>query len=298
MRERANAGQRSAGPAAHRHGRPRHGVVRRLGGAHLRPRRVSAAAGCGGDGGDLAGEAPKMTRAPALRAPPRGSAPFLAFELALLSVGLLLSEGPVRNAAAQQRPERETQEEVAPCRVVTGQVGLLAGRTTMGGCARAIQAGSGAGTGGGTSSRSTATAECTSTGSMSGRCGRPTSPQKIRSGVEGAASALATTTAVAAEHASRHCARRWGGRPITPARRRRGQSCDGNRLLQDDLAQIPGLAAGLLRRRRQVGEEPPVIGLVKERPLPLALAALAFRGRGAGAAAWGCHSSRRRLSLC
>ena len=82
-----------------------------------------------------------MTRAPALRAPPRGSAPFLAFGLALLSVGLLLSEGPVRNAAAQQRPERETQEEVAPCRVVTGETGAPAGRTTMGGCARAIQAG-------------------------------------------------------------------------------------------------------------------------------------------------------------
>ena len=87
-----------------------------------------------------------MTRAPALRAPPRGTTPFLAFGLALLSVGLLLSEGPVRNAAAQQRPERETQEEVAPCRVVTGETGAPAGRTTMGACARAIQAGSGAGT--------------------------------------------------------------------------------------------------------------------------------------------------------
>ena len=68
----------------------------------------------------------------------------MAFGLGLLSVGLL-SEGLVRDAAAQQR-ERETQEEVAPCRVVTGETGAPAGRTTMGVCARAIQAGSGAGT--------------------------------------------------------------------------------------------------------------------------------------------------------
>jgi hypothetical protein len=60
----------------------------------------------------------------------------------------------VRGAAAQQR-ERETQEEVAPCRVVTGETGAPAGRTTMGVCAMAIQAGSGAGTWGRTSSRST-----------------------------------------------------------------------------------------------------------------------------------------------
>ena len=53
----------------------------------------------------------------------------------------------MRNAAAQQQTqERETQEEVAPCRVVTGETGAPAGRTTMGACARAIQAGSGAGT--------------------------------------------------------------------------------------------------------------------------------------------------------
>jgi hypothetical protein len=87
-----------------------------------------------------------MTLAPALRAPPQETTPFLAFGLALLSVGLLLSEGLVRNAAAQHRPERETQEEVAPCRIVTGETGAPAGRTTMGACARAIQAGSGAGT--------------------------------------------------------------------------------------------------------------------------------------------------------
>ena len=89
-----------------------------------------------------------MTRATASRAPPRGPTPFLAFGLGLLSLGPL-SEGLVRNAAAQQQretQERETQEEVAPCRVVTGETGAPAGRTTMGVCARAIQAGSGAGT--------------------------------------------------------------------------------------------------------------------------------------------------------
>jgi hypothetical protein len=87
-----------------------------------------------------------MTRTRALRAPPQETTPFLACGLALLSVGLLLSEGLARNAAAQQRPERETQEEVAPCRVVTGETGAPSGRTTMGACARAIQAGSGTGT--------------------------------------------------------------------------------------------------------------------------------------------------------
>ena len=84
----------------------------------------------------------------ASRAPPRGSTPVLAFGLGLLSFGLL-SGGLVRDAAAQQQrrtQERETQEEVAPCRVVTGETGAPAGRTTMGACARAIQAGSGAGT--------------------------------------------------------------------------------------------------------------------------------------------------------
>ena len=92
-----------------------------------------------------------MTRAAtASRAPPRGSTPVLAFGLGLLSFGLL-SGGPVRDAAAQQQreretQERETQEEVAPCRVVTGETGMPAGRTTMGVCARTIQAGSGAGT--------------------------------------------------------------------------------------------------------------------------------------------------------
>ena len=85
-----------------------------------------------------------MTRPPAHRAPPQGTTLFLAFGLGLLSVGLL-SQGLVRGAAAQQR-ERETQEEVAPCRVVTGETGAPAGRTTMGVCAMAIQAGSGAGT--------------------------------------------------------------------------------------------------------------------------------------------------------
>jgi hypothetical protein len=90
-----------------------------------------------------------MTRAAASRAPPRGTTPFLAFGFGLLFVGLP-SEGLVRDAAAQkqerQMQERETQEEVAPCRVVTGETGAPAGRTTMGVCARAIQAGSGAGT--------------------------------------------------------------------------------------------------------------------------------------------------------
>ena len=88
-----------------------------------------------------------MTRATtASRAPPRGTTPVLAFGLGLLTVALL-SGGLVRDAAAQrQTQERETQEEVARCRVVTGETGAPAGRTTMGVCARAIQAGSGAGT--------------------------------------------------------------------------------------------------------------------------------------------------------
>jgi hypothetical protein len=85
-----------------------------------------------------------MTRPIASRAPPRGATQRLAFGLGVLSVGLL-SEGLVRNSAAQQR-ERETQEEVAPCRVVTGETGAPAGRTTMGACVMAIQAGSGTGT--------------------------------------------------------------------------------------------------------------------------------------------------------
>ena len=90
-----------------------------------------------------------MRATAASRAPPRGSTPVLAFGLGLLCFGLP-SWGLVRDAAAQ-RPEwraqeRETQEEVAPCRVVTGETGAPAGRTTMGVCARAIRAGSGAGT--------------------------------------------------------------------------------------------------------------------------------------------------------
>ena len=95
-----------------------------------------------------------MTRTTACRAAPprRGTTPVLACGLGLLSVALL-SGGPVRDAAAQQRQTqgretqgRETQEEVASCRVVAGETGAPAGRTTMGVCARAIQAGSGAGT--------------------------------------------------------------------------------------------------------------------------------------------------------
>ena len=91
-----------------------------------------------------------MTRAATpCRAPPRGSTPVLAFGLGLLSVGLPLGAS-VRDAAAQQQErqaqERETQEEVAPCRVVAGETGVPAGRTTVGACARAIQAGSGTGT--------------------------------------------------------------------------------------------------------------------------------------------------------
>jgi hypothetical protein len=90
-----------------------------------------------------------MTHATSCRALPRGTTPFLAFGLGLLSVGLP-SGGPVRDAAGQQR-ERQTQEwgtqeEVAPCRVVTGETGAPSGRTTMGACARSIQAGSGTGT--------------------------------------------------------------------------------------------------------------------------------------------------------
>jgi hypothetical protein len=85
-----------------------------------------------------------MTRPTASRAPPQGAMPCLSFGLGLLSFGLL-SQGLVHDAAAQQR-ERETQEEVAPCRIVTGEIGAPSGRTTMGACAMAIQAGSGAGT--------------------------------------------------------------------------------------------------------------------------------------------------------
>ena len=90
-----------------------------------------------------------MTRAAAHRAPPQGTTPFLAFGLGLLTAGLP-SAGLVRDAAAQRQErraqERETQEEVAPCGIVTGGTGAPSGRTTMGACARAIQAGSGAGT--------------------------------------------------------------------------------------------------------------------------------------------------------
>ena len=55
-----------------------------------------------------------------------------------------------------------------------------------------------------------------------------------------------------------------------------------HQLLQDDLAQVVGLAAGLLRQRGQVGEEPPVVGLEDEPLLALALAALALRRRVPG----------------
>ncbi len=90
-----------------------------------------------------------MMRAAAFRAPLRRAKPLLAFGLGLLTAGLP-SAGLVRDAAAQRQErraqEREAQEEVAPCRIVTGETGAPAGRTTMGVCARAIQAGSGTGT--------------------------------------------------------------------------------------------------------------------------------------------------------
>jgi hypothetical protein len=87
-----------------------------------------------------------MTRATSSRAPAQRAAPALAIALGLASVGLL-SKGLVRDAAAQQRVrEQETQEEVAPCRVVAGETGSPSGRMTMGVCARAIQSGSGTGT--------------------------------------------------------------------------------------------------------------------------------------------------------
>ena len=90
-----------------------------------------------------------MTRAATASRAPRGSAPLFAVGLGESSFGLA-PEGLVRDAAAQRQErrtqERETQEEVAPCRVVTGETGAPAGRTTMGACARAIQAGSGTGT--------------------------------------------------------------------------------------------------------------------------------------------------------
>jgi hypothetical protein len=85
-----------------------------------------------------------MTRPTASRALLQGATPGLALGLGLLSVGLL-SGGLVRHAAAQQR-ELDAEEETAPCRIVTGETGAPAGRTTMGVCARAIQAGSGDGT--------------------------------------------------------------------------------------------------------------------------------------------------------
>jgi hypothetical protein len=88
-----------------------------------------------------------MVPASARRGPPTATASFLARGFGLLSFGLL-SEGLVRDAAAQ-RQEMETQErreEVAPCRIVSGETAVPAGRTQAGACARAIQAGSGTGT--------------------------------------------------------------------------------------------------------------------------------------------------------
>ncbi len=90
-----------------------------------------------------------MTRAATASRAPRGSAPLFAFGLGESFFGLA-PEGLVRDAAAQRQErrtqERETQEEVATWRVGTGETGAPAGRTTMGACARAIQAGSGTGT--------------------------------------------------------------------------------------------------------------------------------------------------------
>ena len=148
---RERSGQRAPASGArirpHRRGRPRHGVVRRPGGARFRPRRVSAA-GSGGKGGDLSGEAPhddaRHRCFPRTAAGVHARSGLRARPLVLRPA--VLGAGAGRRRAAERAQERETQEEVAPCRVVTGETGAPAGRTTMGVCARAIQAGSGAGT--------------------------------------------------------------------------------------------------------------------------------------------------------
>ena len=119
------------------------GVGRRPGGPRIRGRcapAVGSESQCGRPTREVVVTAP-ATAPGAVR---MVAAPVLALGLDLLSVGPL-SGGLVRDADAQQR-ERETQEEVAPCRIVTGETGVPAGRTTMGACAKAIQAGSGAGT--------------------------------------------------------------------------------------------------------------------------------------------------------
>ena len=54
------------------------------------------------------------------------------------------SDSEASDAGAPRR-EEGTQEEVAACRVVTGETGVPAGRTATGACAKAIRAGSGAG---------------------------------------------------------------------------------------------------------------------------------------------------------
>jgi hypothetical protein len=92
----------------------------------------------------FAGGAATLNRSATFRPSSRALAPLLAAEVGFLSVGLL-SNVQVRDAAAQQR-EQETQEEVAPCYVVTGGINVPSGRITMGLCARAIQAESGVGT--------------------------------------------------------------------------------------------------------------------------------------------------------
>jgi hypothetical protein len=67
----------------------------------------------------------------------------------ILALGLaLLSSELARDAVAQQqeRQPREWPEETAACRIASGEAGVPAGRTTLGACARAIQAASGTGT--------------------------------------------------------------------------------------------------------------------------------------------------------
>jgi hypothetical protein len=77
----------------------------------------------------------------------RGAPRMATRSVLALGVALLPAE-LARDAAAQQqeRQPREWPEETAACRIASGEAGVPAGRTTLGACARAIQAASGTGT--------------------------------------------------------------------------------------------------------------------------------------------------------
>ena len=64
-----------------------------------------------------------------------------------------------------------------------------------------------------------------------------------------------------------------------------------DQLTQDDLAQVLGLASGLLRQRGGVEKQLPILPFEQKRPVTLSLPALALRRWCAGSAS-GCHSSR------